>query len=68
MNALAATIREVIGLFVDDGWLAAAIVAVVALAWLSAALAPNGALAAGLILLLGCLGVLVANVLAAARR
>jgi hypothetical protein len=68
VNALAATIREVIGLFVDDGWLAAAIVAVVALAGLSAALAPNGALAAGLILLLGCLGVLVANVLAAARR
>ncbi|HEY1942605.1 MAG TPA: hypothetical protein VGH40_10835 [Roseiarcus sp.] len=68
MNALAAVAREVVGLFVDDGWLAAAIVAVVALAGLAAALVPNVYLPAGLILLVGCLGVLVANVLAAVRR
>ncbi len=67
MNALAAIVREVIGLFVD-GWLAAAIVAVVALAGVAAALVPNVSSAAGLILLVGCLGVLVANVLAAVRR
>ena len=68
MNALAAIVSEVIGLFVDDGWLAAAIVAVVALAGVIALLIPNASLAAGLVLLLGCPGVLVANVLAAVRR
>jgi hypothetical protein len=67
MNALTAIVREVIGLFVD-GWLAAAIIAVVALAGVAAALVPNVPSAAGGILLLGCLGVLVANVLAAVRR
>jgi hypothetical protein len=68
MKALSAIVREVIGLFVDDGWLAAAIVAVVVLAGVAAALVPNGSPAAGGVLLVGCLGVLVANVLAAVRR
>jgi hypothetical protein len=67
MNALAAIVRDVVGLFVD-GWLAAAIVGVVALAGVAAALVPNASPAAGAILLVGCLGVLVANVLAAVRR
>jgi hypothetical protein len=68
MSAFAAILRQVIGLFVDDGWLAAAIVAVVAIAGLVVALVPHASVAAGLVLLLGCLGVLIANVMAAVRR
>jgi uncharacterized membrane protein len=68
MNTLEAVLRELIGLFVDDGALALEIVAVVILAAISAALIPNVPLLAGSILLLGCLGVLLANVAIAARR
>jgi hypothetical protein len=68
MSAVAALLRELIGLFVDDGSLALAILAVVALAGVSAALTPNVPLLAGVVLLFGCLGVLIANVLRAARR
>jgi hypothetical protein len=55
-------------LFVDDGSLALMILAVVMLAGILAALLPDLHLAAGAILLFGCLGVLVANVARAARR
>jgi hypothetical protein len=65
MNALAAIVRELIGLFVDDGALALAIVAVVCAAGFAAALAP--AWASGGILLFGCLGVLIVNVMTAKR-
>jgi hypothetical protein len=68
MNAPRAVFRELFGLFVDDGSLALAIVAVVMLAAISVALIPDAPLAAGAILLLGCLGVLSANVARAARR
>jgi hypothetical protein len=68
MTTLAAIFRELAGLFVDDGSLALAIVAVVVLAGISATLMPDLPLAAGGILLLGCLGVLFANVARAARR
>jgi hypothetical protein len=68
MNALAAVVREVAGLFVEDGSLALEIAAVVVLAALSAALLPDLPLAVGGILLLGCLGVLLANVARAVRR
>ena len=68
MNALGAVLHELLGLFVDDGALALAILAVVLLAAISVALAPNAPLAAGVILLLGCLGVLSASVARAARR
>jgi hypothetical protein len=68
MNVLGAALREVLGLFVDDGALAAEIVAVVLLAAASAALMPDVPLAAGAILLFGCLGVLTTNVARAARR
>jgi hypothetical protein len=68
MNALSAVFRELLGLFVDDGSLALAILAVVMLAAISVALIPDAPLAAGAILLLGCLGVLAANVARAARR
>jgi hypothetical protein len=65
MKTLAAVLRELIGLFIDDGSLALAIVAVVALAGVAASLMPGIPLAGGGILLFGCLGVLLANVLRA---
>jgi hypothetical protein len=68
MSTLAAIIRELVGLFVDDGALALAIVAVVIAAGLVAAFAPAPAWASGGILLFGCLGVLLVNVMTAKRR
>jgi hypothetical protein len=68
MSALGSVFRELLGLFVDDGALALEIVAVVVLAGMSAILIPGVPLAAGSILLLGCLGVLFANVASAVQR
>jgi hypothetical protein len=65
---LAAVIRELFGLFVDDGSLALGVLAVVLLAAVSTALVPDLPLATGAILLLGCLGALVVNLARAARR
>lgn len=62
MNGLGAVLRTVIGLFVDDGAFALSIIAVVLLAALSATLMPDVPLAAGAILLVGCLGALLVNV------
>ncbi len=67
MNMLRAVGNELIGLFVDDGALAVGILAVVILAAIAAAVAPNEPLIAGTILLLGCLGVLSMSVASAAR-
>jgi len=64
MNVL----HELFGLFFDDGWLAPAILGVVLLAAAVAAFAPGLPLAAGGVLLFGCLGVLFGNVVAKARR
>jgi uncharacterized membrane protein YhaH (DUF805 family) len=68
MSMLGAVFRELLGLFVDDGSLALAILAVVMLAAISVALIPDIPLMAGAILLFGCLGVLLANLAIAARR
>ena len=68
MSALTALLRELAGLFVDDGSLALAILAIVAVAGICVVLTPNVPLLAGAVLLLGCLAVLLANVLRAARR
>jgi len=68
MNMLAAMIRELFGLFVDDGSLALGVLAVVLLAAVSTALVPDLPLATGAILLLGCLGALLVNLARAARR
>ncbi len=68
MKMLVAVLRELAGLFVDDGSLALAILAVVVLAGVLATLMPGFPLAAGAVLLLGCLGVLLANVQRAAKR
>jgi hypothetical protein len=67
MNGVSQVLREVVGLFVDDGALAIAILAVVAAAAAVAVLAP-GTIAAGLTLVIGCVAVLIVNVLRAARR
>ncbi len=55
-------LRELAGLFVDDGALALAILAVVGLAGMAAVLMPNAQLAAGAVLLFGCLAALVSSV------
>jgi hypothetical protein len=68
MTLLANVLRELAGLFVDDGTLALAIVAVVALAGMLAISMPDVPLAAGAVLLFGCLGVLLLNVARAGRR
>jgi hypothetical protein len=68
MNVLIAVLRELIGLFVDDGSLALMILAVVILASVLATFLSDLQLAAGAVLLFGCLGVLLANVARAAHR
>ena len=68
MSVLVAALRELIGLFVDDGSLALMILAVVMFAGILATLMPDLQLATGAILLFGCLGLLVANVARAACR
>ena len=68
MSAVAAVFRAVVGLFVDDGSLALAIVAVIVAATALARLLPGSPLAAGAVLLFGCLGVLLINANGAARR
>lgn len=68
MSALATVLRELTGLFVDDGALALAIVAIVMLAAIVAALMPDLPWAAGVVLLVGCLGALVLNVMGTGRR
>jgi hypothetical protein len=68
MSMLGAVLRELSGLFVDDGSLALQIVGVVVLAALSEILIPDIQMAAGGLLLLGCLGVLLANVARAGER
>jgi uncharacterized membrane protein YdjX (TVP38/TMEM64 family) len=67
MSALATVFRELAGLFVDDGALALAIVAIVVVAAIVAAVMPELPLAAGAVLLFGCLGALVLNVMSAGR-
>jgi len=68
MKNFAAPLRELAGLFVEDGALALAIAVVVVLAGIVAAFAPAASWLSGGILLVGCIGVLVANVLTAKRR
>ena len=68
MNSLKAGVREVAGLFVEDGSLALEIIAVVVLAGVLARFLPDSRGVAGGILLVGCLAVLGANVARAGRR
>lgn len=68
MTTLATTFRMLAGLFVDDGSLALAIIVIVLLSGIIATQVPDLPLAAGVVLLVGCLGVLLANVMKAAPR
>ena len=67
MTRLAPVLRALLGLFVEDGGLALAILVIVAVAGLIAVLSPEMPLATGTVLLLGCLGALFTNVMKAAR-
>ncbi len=62
MKTLVNIFRELTGLFIDDGLFALAIGVVVVLAAIVAAIAPPVPIAAGVVLLVGCLGVLLGNV------
>ncbi len=68
MKTLINIFRELAGLFIDDGLLALAISVVVVFAALVAAIAPAVPIAAGSVLLVGCLGVLFSNVIRAGKR
>ena len=68
MTALTNVLRELAGLFVDDGALALAIIAIVALAGMVTMLMPEVPLAAGAVLLFGCLAALLSSVARARRR
>jgi hypothetical protein len=68
MRTLIAIMREVAGLFVDDGSLALAILAVVGVAAFLAIVLKGSAFAVGLVLLGGCAAVLIENVMRTARR
>ena len=68
MSALMSLLRQLAGLFVDDGWLAFAILCIVTVAAVLALLMPRLSLAAGAVLLFGCLGVLLINVIRAAQH
>jgi hypothetical protein len=66
VKALVTVLRELAGLFVDDGALALAILGVVALAAIIAALTSGSW--AGAVLLVGCLGLLLANLISEIKR
>jgi hypothetical protein len=68
MKTLISIFRELAGLFIDDGLLALAISVVVAFAAIVAAIAPAVPIAAGIVILVGCLGVLFSNVMKAGKR
>jgi hypothetical protein len=59
MTILVTASRMLVGLFIDDGALAVAIFLVVLLSWIFSTLMPEMPLAAGAVLLIGCLGVLL---------
>jgi hypothetical protein len=67
MSALMSLLRQLAGLFVDDGWLAFATLCIVALAAVLALLT-HLPLAVGAVLLFGCLSVLLVNVIRAAQH
>jgi hypothetical protein len=62
MTVLSNALRELAGLFVDDGALALAIIAVVTVTGVVATLLPEVPLLAGGILLSGCLAALLSSV------
>jgi RNA-splicing ligase RtcB len=68
MDTLKAVLKEAVGMFVDDGSFAIAILIIVAVAaWASFQLGP-GSLGAASILFVGCLAALAENVIRTARK
>jgi hypothetical protein len=63
MSAVRTALRKLLRLFVGDGWLAAAILGVVAFTGALRFMLPTRPMLAGTILLVGCLAVLVRSVL-----
>ncbi|MGH9552244.1 MAG: hypothetical protein ACRD3W_22855 [Terriglobales bacterium] len=68
MTTLATVFKALIGLFVDDGALALAIIGVVLLSWIFTVVFTESPLAGGAVLLVGALAVLVTNVMTAAEH
>jgi hypothetical protein len=68
VSAVGAVVRELIGLFVEDGALALLIVGLVAIAGILAALLPGQPLVPGAVLLVGSVGTLLLSVGRAGRR
>jgi hypothetical protein len=62
MNAIKGAIREIIGLFIEDGFLALATLAIVGFAAILLKATAGGAIAGELTLPVGCLVVLVLGV------
>jgi hypothetical protein len=68
MTTLTTVLRVLARLFVDDGSLALAIIAVIVLAAWVIAVEPRRPIIAGIVLLAGCLAALLGNVMRAVRR
>lgn len=68
MNVATLILGELFGMFVDDEFLAIAVLAVVAVAGALALSASAPALVAGGVLLGGCVGVVMTSVLRASRK
>ena len=68
MNILVTASQALVGLFVDDGSLAVAILVIVLASGIFSILMPDMPLVAGAMLLIGCLTVLFANVMKAAQE
>jgi hypothetical protein len=65
---LSTAFQMLVGLFVDDGSLALAFIMIIVLSWIVGIMIPGVPLATGAVLLVGCLGVLFANVMKAAQQ
>jgi hypothetical protein len=68
MNILVTASQTLVGLFVDDGSLAVAILVIVLASGIFSILMPDMPLVAGAMLLIGCLAALFANVMKAAQE
>jgi hypothetical protein len=68
MSSFTVIARQLLGMFVDDGSLALAILAIVGTAAVSGFWLDTEPLTVGAILIFGCLAVLIENVLRASRK
>jgi hypothetical protein len=68
MSPIRTAVHKLLGLFVDDGWLAAATLSVIVFTGAIRVLLPASPMLAGTILVFGCLGVLVRSVLGGVQK